>query len=294
MKGSNKMRKEISISLLALGLVACGGGSSSSNDDTSKNNDSSEISISSYSSAEATDASPVGTWIAVLSGTRFTDDIKDSTYQTREIFTIEEQGDNYIINSCGVYQPSSSISKADFLTAQSEDITYQYYASAYTQTFTSNKSFTGSGEYIEQVVGLTDEVDTAGTVVKWIESASAIKVSDTTNIQENISISSQNVDLQQDKIEINCLRLKESSAGFSTLEINSVDNIEIILENDTSTKDHLVYFSNTNLSFEDSAEDTGVDISHELTNNTVNNYAITTVYSGPSQSGTFNISVDFK
>jgi hypothetical protein len=282
------MRKEISISLLALGLVACGGGSSSSNDDTSKNNDSSEISISSYSSAEATDASPVGTWIAVLSGTHFTNDIKDSTYQTREIFTIEEQGDNYIINSCDVYQPRATISKADFLTAQSKNEANEDYSEQYIQTFTSNLNFTSTLESTEKVFG---EID---TVEKWTESASAIKVSDTTNIQENISISSQNADLQHDNIEINCLSLKESSAGFSSLEVNSVDNLEIILENDTVNKDHLVYFSSANLQLEDSAEDTGVDISHEVTSNTVNNYAITTVYSGPSQSGTFNISVDFK
>jgi len=282
------MRKEISISLLALGLVACGGGSSSSNDDTSKNNDSSEISISSYSSAEATDASPVGTWIAVLSGTHFTNDIKDWTYQSREIFTIEEQGDNYIINSCDIYQPRSTITKADFLTTQSKDDANEYYSEAYLQTFTSNLNFTSSLEYTEKVLGGVDIVE------KWTESASAIKVSDTTNIQENISISSQNSDLQQDNIEINCLNLYESSDGISNLEINSVDNIEIILENDAVNKDHIVDFSSTDLSFEDSAEDTGVDISHEVTNNTVNNYAITTVYSGPSQSGTFNISVDFK
>lgn len=282
------MRKEISISLLALGLVACGGGSSSNDGDTAKDNGSSEISISSYSSDGATDASPVGTWIAVLSGTHFTNDIKDSTYQTREIFTIEEQGDNYIINSCDVYQPRATISKADFLTAQSKNEANEDYSEQYIQTFTSNLNFTSTLESTEKVFG---EID---TVEKWTESASAIKVSDTTNIQENISISSQNADLQHDNIEINCLSLKESSAGFSSLEINSVDNIEVILENGAVNKDHLVYFSSANLQLEDSAEDTGVDISHEVTSNTVNNYAITTVYSGPSQSGTFNISVDFK
>jgi hypothetical protein len=288
MIGSNKMKKEISISLLALGLVACGGGSSSNDGDTAKSNGSSEISISSYSSAGATDASPVGTWIAVLSGTHFTNDIKNSTYQSREIFTIEEQGDNYIINSCDVYQPNASISKTDFLTAQSKNEANEDYSEQYIQTFTSNINFTSSLEYTEKVF------EEANMVEKWIESASAIKVSDTTNIQENISISSQNSDLQQDKIEINCLSLKESSAGFSNLEVNSVDNIEIILENDAINTDHIVYFSSNDLKFEDSAEDTGVDISHDVTNNTVDNYAITTVYSGPSQSGTFNISVDFK
>lgn len=288
MIGSNKMKKEISISLLALGLVACGGGSSSNDGDTAKSNGSSEISISSYSSAGATDASPVGTWIAVLSGTHFTNDIKNSTYQSREIFTIEEQGDNYIINSCDVYQPNASISKTDFLTAQSKNEANEDYSEQYIQTFTSNINFTSALEYTEKVF------EEANMVEKWIESASAIKVSDTTNIQENISISSQNSDLQQDKIEINCLSLKESSAGFSNLEVNSVDNIEIILENDAINTDHIVYFSSNDLKFEDSAEDTGVDISHDVTNNTVDNYAITTVYSGPSQSGTFNISVDFK
>ena len=290
------MRKGISISLLALGLAACGGGSNSNsnNEDTSKNYDSLEISMSSYSSDGATDASPVGTWIAVLIGTHFTNDIEDWTYNSREIFTIEEQGDNYIINSCDIYQASSSISKADFLTAQSESNTYQSDYSAFTQTFTSNKNFTSNAEYIEQVAGASDEEGTENTVEKWIEAASAIKVSDTTNIQENISISSQNTDLQYDKIEINCLRVHESTRGVTNVEINSVDNIDIILENDTVNQDDIVSFSSNNLSFEESAEDTGVDISHEVTNNTVDNYSITTVYSDPSQSGTFNISVDFK
>jgi hypothetical protein len=288
------MRKEICISLLALSLVACGGDSSnddSSDSDVNNNTDSSAISISSYSSANATDNSPVGTWVAILTGTHFIDDVENNTYQRREIFTIEEQGDNYMINSCDIYQPNSLISKSDFLIAKSENNIAEDYSSLYTQTFTSNTDFTSTSGYTENVDGLGEEQD---SIEKWIEAAAAIKISDSVNISETISISSQNSDLANDTIEINCFSVQEGINGISTLEINSINNIEMFLENDTIGEDHTVSFDSNSLSFEESSKDDGIDISFSLTNNTVDNYTTTVVYSDPSRSGTFNISIDFK
>lgn len=222
------MKKEISISLLALSLAACGGGSSSSNDNLNGSlSGTGLMSISSYSSDAATDASPVGTWIVILDGTHYTDNVQDWTYQQKEIFTIEEDGENYVINSCDFYQPDSTVSKTDFSTAKINDQTSQNSTSNYSQKFTSNLSVIGTGEYIEEVVAYKGK---PASVEKWIESAKGIKINDSIDIQENLSINSQNSDLEKASIELNCFNIAKYSNGGIKLEINSIDNIEIFIE----------------------------------------------------------------
>ena len=285
------MKKEISISLLALSLAACGGDSGSN---ANEGENSSKITISSYSSAEATDTSPVGTWIAVRSNIHFTDDVQDYTFQSRELFTINEQGDNYLINSCDGFISRSSVAKDAFLTDDIEDSESDNYSEKSKQTFTSNINFTGNSVYTEKVTGEGNEADSEQ---KWIKTTEAIKISDTTDLQENISITSQNTDLSHDKIDIKCANFREGTDGLSTVNINSPDNLSFTLENGATDEDHGIYFESENLTFEafkDDDENDVIDISYEITNNTVDNYSVTAIYSEPSRSATFNVSVDFK
>lgn len=287
------MKKGILISLLALSLAACGGGSGgSSNDNTDQpeTTSASEITIDSYSSDAASSTSPVGTWIAVYSGTHFTDNTQDWTYKGRELFTIKEEGDTYNIISCHGSIQTSSINKTDFLITQTAGYTYPYYTEEYTQTFTSNTEFTRTSTNTEVVTGEGSEQD---SVEKWIQTTAAIKINDSTNIKENISITSQNDEFAADNIEIGCAGLYETSQGLSIFNTENED-LAIVLENDLAKQEHFIYFSKNGISFESDVTDTGVNISYDVTNNAVDNYAVTANHSSPTHSGTFNVSVDFK
>ena len=277
------MKKEISISLLALSLAACGGSSSSSNNNSSALD---PMSISSYSSDAATDTSPVGTWIGVYSGIAFIDNIEDSTYKGRELFTIKEEGDNYIITSCDDFIATSSITKTEFFDRTIVDNSSLDSTEQYTQTFTSNINFTRTSTTTESVNGSAD--------YKWEQSTAAIKINDSTDINENISITSQNDDLATSNLEINCAGYNVSSEGHSSFNMSN-DDTDIILQNFSATGEHIVYFNkDSTIEFEKEAADTGVDISLDETNNTVQNYSVTANLSSTNHTGTFNVSVDFQ
>jgi hypothetical protein len=291
------MQKEISISLLALSLAACGGDSSSDKGESENTNKTAppEITIESYSSDSASSASPVGTWIAVYSGTHFIDNAQDSTYKGRELFTIKEQDDKYIITTCDEFIETPSINKADFLTTRSIDEATSNYSNKYTQTFTSNTNFTRTSTSTENVTGEGDEKN---SVEKWVATTKAIKINDSIDITENISIASQNDDLSTDSIEVDCVSFEVNSKGYSTLRVEN-DDTDMVLENDWGKKEHLIYFSKNNAldqraSFEREAADAGVDISYDVTNDTADNYAVTANLSSPTYTGTFNVSIDFK
>jgi hypothetical protein len=280
------MKKGISISLLALSLAACGGSSSS---DSNNINGSSGITISSYSSDNATDTSPVGTWVAILTGQQTIDGKDGHTYNDRILFTITETTDNYIINSCGLYEPiSRSVNKVDFLKAISKDTTASYGSSAYTQQFTSNISFISNSDYSDNY---RDEELEKDTVERFVETASAIKITDSTDIKETISIDSQNADLATEAIEINCLSSRKRSDGIFTVEIESA---EIESLNIDYGKVSSLYFTNSSKNVDISDDDEGADFDTKETSNNIDNFSLTIIFSHEDNSGTFNISVDFK